>query len=295
MVAVLAALMAAAVPRCPLHAALLHAAADISGQHTLRATLLTREGQQQVMVDNGEVQAMKQQAKVRAAVYVRTWWWWQRMPHACGQDCHAPAAVTLGRPAPWLLQACWASRGHPGWALLPLDTPAFEQSCCHLEQVLLPAEVAAAAVPQVPHASAGFLAGPGLPTAGLGSSFLAGAVAGQHVQLALQQAALPSLPGVMVPVEAWPASGAEAAAAVPAPAAVPMAAVPAHSGDSPPPGSASGGSPTAAGEQLGILEEFAMLGVQVRTASGVLGCLRQRPHERMQCAKNSSVLLCRAR
>ena len=42
--------------------------------------------------------------------------------------------ATLAPPLP-ALQACWGRRGHPGWALLPLDTAAFEQSCAHLEQV----------------------------------------------------------------------------------------------------------------------------------------------------------------
>lgn len=33
-----------------------------------------------------------------------------------------------------LAQACWARRGHPGWAILPLDTPTFERGCAHLHQ-----------------------------------------------------------------------------------------------------------------------------------------------------------------
>ena len=34
-----------------------------------------------------------------------------------------------------VLQACWARRGHPGWAILPLDTATFERGCAHLHQV----------------------------------------------------------------------------------------------------------------------------------------------------------------
>ena len=71
---------------------------------------------------------------------------------------HLPGQSPLPRP----LQACWAQRGHPGWALLPLDTLAFEQGCGHLASAVLPPAVAAAA-PQALHGAASFAPRAGSP------------------------------------------------------------------------------------------------------------------------------------
>ena len=47
--------------------------------------------------------------------------------------------------------SCWARRGHPGWAVVGMDTASFEQMCGHLPRCLLPPSLAAAALPQAPH------------------------------------------------------------------------------------------------------------------------------------------------
>lgn len=110
----------------PPAAALLSEAFDACGQRALQAWLLHQDQPPTELDSDGG--SDNQHA--------------ERSDAACARRAHA------------LLQqakACWARRGHPGWALLPLETAAFEQGCGHLREVLLPASVAAAAVPQTPH------------------------------------------------------------------------------------------------------------------------------------------------
>ncbi|PRW58095.1 CSE family protein [Chlorella sorokiniana] len=113
--------------------AALEAASDASGQRTLVATLLPQGG----------------------------------AGAAAGAAEDGAAAPDPARVAAMLTQAkaCWARRGHPGWAILPLDTPAFERGCAHLHQVTLPPHLAATAVPQAAHTAASFLAAAAAPAA----------------------------------------------------------------------------------------------------------------------------------
>ena len=197
-----------------------------------------------------------------------------------------PAALPAAPP-----QACWARRGHPGWAIMPLDTPVFVRGCAHLQQasgragrrcgvvwgcargapvcvaplrwlpsmpcrlqpwllnraacplhsrfppgqVLLPPQLAAAAVPQAGHTAASFLA------AAAGPPALASGGSG--------------------------GSGSDAAASTLVPDAGPP---PPMLTASPAVGAAGEGRATPPFVQQQMRHAFATLGVQVRSAWGFL-------------------------
>ena len=106
------------------------------------------------------------------------------------------ASPLHGRPAAdvqALLHAarqCWEQRGHPGWAILEVETARFRESCAHLPSALLPASMVAACVPAVPHGSEGMaitrsaLLPPAPPLSGM--SLAAGGIPSRVAQLAVQ-------------------------------------------------------------------------------------------------------------
>lgn len=93
---------------------MLHKATDSGGQPTLRATLLPKPGGQ-----HSDPAAAAEQA--------------EDSPQAAQQQGdevdmrHVQAMLQQA-------QACWVRRGHPGWALLQMDTPAFQLACSHHQQ-----------------------------------------------------------------------------------------------------------------------------------------------------------------
>eukprot|EP00887_Chlorella_sp_A99_P005284 scaffold1.g5284.t1 len=113
----------AAVPRLDGPLALLESTQEhgtaASGEPTLQATLLAGGGLDDVSGEGG-------------------------LPAAAAAEVRALRAQAA---------ACWARRGHPGWAVAGLDTEAFLQMAGHLPRCLLPAELVAAAKPQASHAA----------------------------------------------------------------------------------------------------------------------------------------------
>jgi hypothetical protein len=156
-----------------------------------------------------------------------------------------------------MLQACWQRRGHPGWALLPLDTAAFEASCSHLQSVVLPPELAAAAIPLVPHSSTGFLA-PSMPAS---LPLPASPTLPMGIPASTSAAALPH----MVPISgSWPGG-----------LGTPLLSTPVSPGASPShlAGATSPLPPAVMGGEAAMMEEFASL----RTRVGPCCCCRIKP------------------
>lgn len=159
---------------------MLEAATGADGAPTLRATLLPHGSCEQQPAEGGsiadgagdgaspdaqQVAALMQQAKVGSAHLTlgERKEAARRKPWKHGGCASHPTISLHTRLLPASLQACWGRRGHPGWALLPLETAAFQQGCSHLPSVLLPVQLAAAAVPQVPHSGPAFPPPPAAP------------------------------------------------------------------------------------------------------------------------------------
>jgi hypothetical protein len=207
----------------PPAAALLSEAFDACGQRTLQARLLHQDQPPTELDTDGGSDNQHG----------------ERSDAACARRAH-----TLLQQA----KACWARRGHPGWAFLPLETAAFEQGCGHLREVLLPASVTAAVVPQTPHGGPS-LAPAADPTAAawqLAGSMAAGFLSGPP---ALLSAPPPLAANGVTGLSAGPAAvlAAEAAGGI-------------QLSGSPMPDPVSGGAGT--GQPGEIVQEFAALGMQ---------------------------------